>query len=339
MAKKKKEPNKAKPKKTAKAVVKQAKKTTPATKPKKTGLLDKAKNLVKKAVSKKTTAKSKPVAPKKTIEVKKASKPKTETIPKSSTKKKKTDITSVTSSVDTAKLPSYKTDLTYYHLDDKVGTRKFFTHNDLEDFPLPNLIEVQLNSYNWFLNDGLNELLEEISPIQDFSGKKLELHFLNHSLGEPKYDPDTCRYKNLTFEAPLKVHVQLINKETGEIKEQDVFLGSIPLMTEKGSFIINGIERVVVSQIVRSPGVFFAKNPAAPQYHTAKIIPKRGAWLEIETDKKGVISVKIDRKRKIPVTSLLRIFGFETDEQKQSAYENMQAYIKQLNAISSNISS
>lgn len=191
--------------------------------------------------------------------------------------------------------------------------RQFFVDNQW-NIDLPDLIEVQTDSYKWFVNEGIRELLDEISPITDFSGKKLELHFLEHSLGECKYLPHECRVKNLSYEAPLKVHVQLINKESGEIKEQDVFLGPIPLMTEDGSFIINGIERVVVSQIVRSPGVFFSKNPLAPGMNNAKIIPKRGAWLEIETDKKGVITVKIDRKRKIYVTSMLRVFGFDTDK-------------------------
>lgn len=195
-----------------------------------------------------------------------------------------------------------------------TSKRKFFSLQHDKDVPLPPLMEVQLMSYKWFLEEGLRELLDEISPISDFSGKKLELHFLEHSIGEPKYQPDEVKSKNLTFEAPLKVHVQLVNKETGEIKEQDVFLGSIPLMTGRGTFIINGIERVVVSQIVRSPGVFFSANGAAPGMHSAKIIPKRGAWLEIETDKKGIITVKIDRKRKIPITALLRVFGYEKDK-------------------------
>ena len=189
-----------------------------------------------------------------------------------------------------------------------------FLHKPLFEYPLPNLIEIQTNSYKWFLKEGIKELLDEISPITDFSGKKLELHFLDHSVGEPKHSARECKNKNLTYESPLKVHVQLINKESGEIKEQDVFLGGIPLMTEAGSFIINGIERVVVSQLVRSPGVFFSRIAGYPHNHAAKIIPKRGAWLEIETDKKGVISVKIDRKRKIYITSLLRVFGFDTDE-------------------------
>src|SRR6056300_1375015 len=196
---------------------------------------------------------------------------------------------------------------------DGLGQRRFFTENDLASYPLPNLIENQIQSFEWFLSEGLKELLEEVNPITDFSGKKLEIQFTSHEMGEPKHDPKTCRRKNLTYEAPLKVHVQLVNKETGEIKEQDVFLGTIPLMTDKASFIVNGIERVVVSQIVRSPGVFFGNAPQT-SYYAAKIIPKRGAWLEIETDKKGVISVKIDRKRKIPVTALLRIFGYESDE-------------------------
>ncbi|MDD3862159.1 MAG: hypothetical protein PHP74_04725, partial [Candidatus Gracilibacteria bacterium] len=193
--------------------------------------------------------------------------------------------------------------------------RKFLNYQIDQKVQIPGLIEVQVNSYKWFLEDGIRELLDEINPIQDFSGKKLELKFLEHSLGEIKYDAETAKNKNLTYEAPLKVHVQLINKETGEIKEQDVFLGNVPLMTNRGTFIVNGIERVVVSQIVRSPGVFFSKNLATPGTHCAKIIPKRGAWLEIETDKKGIITVKIDRKRKIPITSLLRVFGYKTDKE------------------------
>lgn len=193
--------------------------------------------------------------------------------------------------------------------------RKYFSKQLDTKVQIPNLIEIQLNSYKWFLTEGIRELLDEISPIQDFSGKKLELHCLEHSIGEAKYTAEEAKNKNITYEAPLKVHVQLINKETGEIKEQDVFLGNVPLMTNRGTFIVNGIERVVVSQIVRAPGVFFSKNAAAPGMHSAKIIPKRGAWLEIETDKKGIITVKIDRKRKIPISSLLRVFGYENDRE------------------------
>ncbi|MDH5597140.1 MAG: DNA-directed RNA polymerase subunit beta, partial [Candidatus Peregrinibacteria bacterium] len=203
-----------------------------------------------------------------------------------------------------------------------VSGRHYFTETE-DRFSLPQLIEIQLNSYQWFLTDGLKELLQEISPITDFSGKKMELHFLSHSLDKPKHDPMTAKRKNLTYEAALKGHVQLINKETGEIKEQDIFLGSIPLMTDKGTFIINGIERIVVNQIVRSPGVFYSRNSATPQFFNAKIIPKRGAWLELETDKKGVISVKIDRKRKIPMTQLLRIFGYQKDSEMLDAFKDV----------------
>ncbi len=191
--------------------------------------------------------------------------------------------------------------------------RKFFTKKK-NVVPMPNLVETQLKSYNWFLKDGLQELFDEISPIQDSSGKKLELHVLKHSIEAPKLTPLEAKEKSGTYEGTLKIQVRLVNKVTGEIKEQEVFFGGIPLMTDKATFIVNGIERVVVSQLVRSPGVFFSPNPAVPYYHAAKIIPKRGAWLELETDKRGIISVKIDRKRKIPITALIRAFTGWEDE-------------------------
>ncbi|MFH0770742.1 MAG: DNA-directed RNA polymerase subunit beta [Candidatus Peregrinibacteria bacterium] len=192
--------------------------------------------------------------------------------------------------------------------------RIFFVGDESVGELVPSLIEMQLQSYKWFLTEGLKELLSEISPITDFSGKKMELRILGHTFDPPKYDTETCRRRNLSYEATMKGHVQLINKETGEIKEQDVFLGSIPLMTNSGTFIVGGIERVVVHQLVRSPGVFFSKMPDYPKYHAAKIIPKRGVWLEIETDRRGIITCKIDRKRKIPITQLIRVFGCPTDE-------------------------
>ena len=204
----------------------------------------------------------------------------------------------------------------------KVEDNRLYFVNDSHT-DLPSLIEMQLQSYRWFLTEGLKELLEEITPITDFSGKKMELRILGHTFDAPKYDPETCRRRNLSYEAVMKGHVQLINKETGEIKEQDVFLGSIPLMTERGTFIVGGIERVVVHQLVRSPGVFFSKMPDVPKYHTAKIIPKRGVWLEVETDRKGIVTCKIDRKRKIPVTQLLRVFGYETDQQILDLFEGV----------------
>ncbi len=213
-----------------------------------------------------------------------------------------------------------------------VGERLFYgTGNDLESGKLPDLIGIQKQSYERFLVEGIQDLLDDISPISDFSGRKLSLEFSSHEIGEPKHAPDTCRKKNLTFEAPLKVHVQLINQETGEIKEQDVFLGSIPLMTDKASFIVNGIERVVVNQIVRAPGAFFGLNQGTP-YAAAKIIPKRGAWLELETDKRGVISIKVDRKRKIPATAFLRILGFESDKEILDEFGSHE-YGKEINFI------
>lgn len=195
----------------------------------------------------------------------------------------------------------------------KLTANRMFLVEDEQMSQIDSLIEMQIESYEWFLTEGLKELLEEISPITDFSGKKMELRILGHSFDPPKYDPETCRRRNLSYEAVMKGNVQLINKETGEIKEQDVFLGSIPLMTNIGTFIVGGIERVVVHQLVRSPGVFFSKMPDYPKHHAAKIIPKRGVWLEVETDRRGIISCKIDRKRKIPVTQLLRVFGYDSD--------------------------
>ncbi|MFN7160535.1 MAG: DNA-directed RNA polymerase subunit beta [Candidatus Gracilibacteria bacterium] len=201
--------------------------------------------------------------------------------------------------------------------------RNYYTQ-DKEDYPYPDLLEVQTDSYRWFLEEGIRELLDEVSPISDVSGKKIELYFKDYELERPRYTVKEVKLKNLNYEAALKVHVQMVNKETGEIKEQDIFLGGIPLMTERGTFIINGIERVVVNQIVRSQGVFFVENPAAPGLFNAKVIPKRGAWLEIETDKKGLMSVKIDRKRKIPITALLRAFGYKEDKEIISLFKDME---------------
>lgn len=205
----------------------------------------------------------------------------------------------------------------------KVADNRVFIVDDQGVSHISSLIEMQIESYRWFLSDGLKELLEEITPITDFSGKKLELRILGHTFDPAKYDPETCKRRNLTYEAAMKGQVQLINKETGEIKEQDVFLGSIPLMTDSGTFIIGGIERVVVHQLVRSPGVFFSSMPDYPKHHAAKIIPKRGVWLEVETDRRGVITCKIDRKRKIPVTQLLRVMGYPTDGEIMDLFKDL----------------
>src|ERR687884_1087851 len=189
----------------------------------------------------------------------------------------------------------------------RVGRRNFGRIPSV--MPMPNLIQIQIDSFNWFKNTGLKELFEEISPITDFTGKNMELEFKDYSFGEPRYDVFQCRQRDMTYAAPLRVRVQLLIKETGEIKESEIFMGDFPLMTETGTFIINGAERVVVSQLVRSPGVYFtaAEDPATGRkLFRAKLIPNRGAWLEIETSAKDLITVKIDRKRKVPVTVLLK---------------------------------
>jgi DNA-directed RNA polymerase subunit beta len=194
-----------------------------------------------------------------------------------------------------------------------LAKRKFFKQMTMVS--LPNLIEAQVDSYDWFLEKGLKELFREINPIKDFTEKDLELNFGDYYLDEPKYDEVTAKNKNISFEAPLRCKVQLIIKSTGEVKEQEIYLGDFPIMTERGTFIINGVERVVVSQIIRSPGVFFNMSyQKGKKLFGAKIIPNRGAWLEMETDLDGAISVKIDRKRKVAITSFLRALGYSTNE-------------------------
>jgi len=173
---------------------------------------------------------------------------------------------------------------------------------------MPHLIKLQTDSFRWFQKEGLRELFDDISPIQSFN-KNLELYFLDYSFGEPKYSEWECRQRDMTYSVPLRVQVRLVSKDTGEIKEQEIFMGDFPLMTETGTFVINGAERVVVSQLVRSPGVYFTANPdpqSGLRLCYGKLIPNRGAWLEFETSTKDVLSVKVDRKRKIPVTTLLR---------------------------------
>src|SRR5690606_15310565 len=183
-----------------------------------------------------------------------------------------------------------------------------------EVLEMPNLIELQRQSYQWFLNEGLREMFADISPITDFTGN-LVLEFIDHSLGEPKHSVQDCKERDLTYAAPLRVKVRLINRETGEVKEQEVFMGDFPLMTEQGTFIINGAERVVVSQLVRSPGVYYSESVDnnGNTIYTATVIPNRGAWLEFESDAGGAIYVRVDRTRKLPATALLRALGFETD--------------------------
>ncbi|MBI2588063.1 DNA-directed RNA polymerase subunit beta, partial [Candidatus Azambacteria bacterium] len=189
---------------------------------------------------------------------------------------------------------------------------------------LPNLIEVQLSSWRWFVEEGLRELFDEISPIRDYTGKDLELSFDSYYFDEPKFDEARAKEFGLSFEAPLRVKARLVNKRTEEIKEQELFLGDFPMMTNRGTFVVNGVERVVVSQLIRSSGVFFTMEYyKGRKFFGAKVIPNRGAWLEFETDPDGVIAVKIDRKRKIPVTAVLRAFGIESDEEIKKRFEDI----------------
>ncbi|MBN9656038.1 DNA-directed RNA polymerase subunit beta [Halobacillus sp. GSS1] len=185
-----------------------------------------------------------------------------------------------------------------------------------EVLELPNLIEIQTASYDWFLEEGLKEMFQDISPIEDFTGN-LSLEFVDYSLGEPKYPVDESKDRDVTYNAPLRVKVRLLNNETGEVKEQEVFMGDFPLMTDTGTFVINGAERVIVSQLVRSPSVYFNKkiDKNGKRGYTATVIPNRGAWLEFETDAKDVVHVRIDRTRKLPITVLLRALGFGTDQE------------------------
>ena len=194
-------------------------------------------------------------------------------------------------------------------------TRRSFARTR-DVMPLPNLIQMQVDAFHWFQDEGLRELFEEVSPITDFAGKmSLEFIVPEKPFGEPKYNEHECRERDMTYSAPLTVRAKLRKNVTaegeplGEIIEQEIFMGDFPLMTEQGTFVINGAERVVVSQLVRSPGVYYTSEVDAAtgrDLYMAKLIPNRGAWLEFETSNKNVLTVKVDRKRKIPVTTLLR---------------------------------
>jgi DNA-directed RNA polymerase subunit beta len=195
-----------------------------------------------------------------------------------------------------------------------------------EVLPIPNLIELQLNSFNWFIENGLRELLDEISPIQDFTGRVMELRFREYEFEAPKYDELECRTRDLTYSKPLYVWVELLIKETGEIQRQRVYMGDFPFMTEEGTFIINGAERVVVSQLVRSPGVYYTaiEDPVTGRnLFNAKVIPNRGAWLEFETGARGQLYVKVDRKRKLEATKLLRAVGWESNDEMVALFSRI----------------
>lgn len=202
-----------------------------------------------------------------------------------------------------------------------VGKSMRMSYSNIDEvMDMPNLIEVQKNSYNWFLEEGLKEVFNDISPITDYSGN-LILEFVDYSLeGKPKYSVEECKERDVTYSAPLKVKIRLANKSTNEVKEQEVFMGDFPLMTDQGTFIINGAERVIVSQLVRSPGVYYNEtiDKSGKRLHSATVIPNRGAWLEYETDSNDVIWVRIDRTRKIPITVFLKALGYGTEQQIES---------------------
>ena len=173
---------------------------------------------------------------------------------------------------------------------------------------LPNLISVQTESYDWFIKKGLKEVFEDISPITDYA-ETMVLEFVDYYFdSEPKYSEEESKDRDVNFSTPLKVKTRLINKETGEVKEQEVFMGDFPLMTNKGTFIINGAERVIVNQLVRSPGAYYAVeiDKSGNKLYSSTVIPNRGAWIEYDTDSSGVVNVRVDRMRKLPVTTLLR---------------------------------
>lgn len=196
----------------------------------------------------------------------------------------------------------------------------------------PNLIEIQRKSYEWFLEEGLKEAFKDISPIEDYTGN-LSLEFIDYELDEDsKYDVEECKERDVNYAAPLRVQVRFINKETSEIKEQKVFMGDFPLMTEKGTFIINGAERVIVSQLVRSPGPYYdmKRDKVGTQLFSSTIIPNRGAWLEYETDSNDIVSVRIDRTRKLPATTLIRALGYQSNHEILSLFGEDEKLIKTL---------
>ncbi|MBN2462298.1 MAG: DNA-directed RNA polymerase subunit beta, partial [Dehalococcoidia bacterium] len=207
-----------------------------------------------------------------------------------------------------------------------LGQRKSFAKLP-EVLEIPNLIKVQLDSFRWFQEEGLKELLEEVSPVYDFTGTRLELHFVGYEFRQPPCSVDQCHQRDMTYAAPLYVRAKLLVKDTGEIKEQEIFFGDFPLMTDKGTFIISGAERVVVNQLLRSPGIYFSlqEDPTSGRgLCSAKLIPEHGAWLEFETSSRDVIFVKVDGKRKIPVAILLRAIGYDTDSELLELFQDVE---------------
>ncbi len=207
--------------------------------------------------------------------------------------------------------------------------KKYFSKYKAPLAEFPDLLEMQIRSFKELVKNGLGEVFKEFSPIPDYSGKKFQLDFTGFSLGEPKCDEFYAKQNKVSYEAPIKVQVRLTNKLTGSAKEQEIFLSDLPMMTGHGTFIINGVERVIVPQLARSFGIFFTENELkGKRYFGAKIIPARGVWIEIDAEADGVIYVRIDKKRKFPVTSLLRSFGLSTDEEIKAAFADHESASK-----------
>ena len=203
--------------------------------------------------------------------------------------------------------------------------KKEFRHFTKPRIDLPDLIQPQRESFTWFVEHGLKEVFKEFSPISDYSDKKFELVFKKYEMGAPKTTPEYAKENKITYEAPLRAQVILKNKTFGGEKDQEIFMTDIPVMTDQGTFIINGVERVIVPQLARSYGIFFTTTDIkGGTYFGAKIIPARGAWVEIESEADGAIYVKIDRKRKFPITSLLRVLGAEQNEDMLKLFKDVE---------------
>jgi DNA-directed RNA polymerase subunit beta len=208
--------------------------------------------------------------------------------------------------------------------------KKYFSKYKQPLSPLPNLLENQLESFDWLVREGLKEVFKEFSPINDYSGKKFELSFSSFTLGEPKFTETYAKANKLTYDAQLKARVKLVNKVIGETKEQEIFLSDLPIMTAHGTFIINGVERVMVPQLARSFGIFFTEEEIkGKKYFGAKIIPARGVWIELETDVDNIIYVRVDKKRKFSIISLLRAMGLATNEAIEKAFAGNE-YLSQI---------
>jgi DNA-directed RNA polymerase subunit beta len=212
--------------------------------------------------------------------------------------------------------------------------KKYFSKYKEPLVPMPDLLETQIESYKWLMKDGVKETLKEFSPIKDYSEKKFELSFESFTLGEPKHSPLYVKENKLTYEASLKVRVKLLNRLNGSVKEQEVFFSDFPLMTKQGTFIINGVERVIVPQLTRSSGVFFTElDVKGRKKFGAKIIPNRGVWIEFETDKDNIVYARIDKKRKFAVTTLMKVLGLDSDDKIRKAFKGNEVHEKFINQI------